>query len=154
MKKLILLSLILVLCLFFAIDSFAQSNIKLKGGGGWNNTTDGRLYDVGQVKKIKGSVLKIEKQMLAKGGSQSVSLLLKVKNEEILVQIAPDWFFEKHSIQIQIQGQIEVLGSKIIYENKPIIIAAEISNGDQIIKVRDLKTGLPFWSGWRRNQEY
>jgi hypothetical protein len=43
---------------------------------------------------------------------------------------------------------VEVKGSRITFEGKPAIIAAEIKKGEETLKLRD-ENGFPVWSGWR-----
>ena len=58
-------------------------------------------------------------------------------------------YVDKLPIQIHNLDKIQVTGSKITWEGKPIILAAEIKRGDQVLKLRDSK-GVPVWSGQRR----
>jgi hypothetical protein len=44
---------------------------------------------------------------------------------------------------------VEVKGSRVTFEGKPAIIAAEVKKGDEVLKLRD-ENGFPMWSGWRR----
>jgi hypothetical protein len=53
--------------------------------------------------------------------------------------------------QIVAGDKIEVKGSRITYQGKPAIIAAEIHKGDEVLMLRDAN-GIPMWAGWRRNQ--
>jgi hypothetical protein len=41
-----------------------------------------------------------------------------------------------------------VKGSRIIYNGKAAIIAAEVKKGDALLKLRD-ENGIPAWAGWR-----
>ncbi|HMS34797.1 MAG TPA: hypothetical protein PKC91_12005 [Ignavibacteria bacterium] len=45
---------------------------------------------------------------------------------------------------------ISVTGSKVTYKSDEIIIAKEVTKGDQILKLRD-ENGCPLLSGWRNN---
>jgi hypothetical protein len=45
--------------------------------------------------------------------------------------------------------RIEVKGSRVTFEGKPALIAAEVRKGDEVLKLRD-EAGMPLWSGWRR----
>jgi hypothetical protein len=40
------------------------------------------------------------------------------------------------------------MGSRITYEGKPAIIAAEVKKGDEVLRLRDEK-GIPVWAGRR-----
>lgn len=42
---------------------------------------------------------------------------------------------------------MEVTGSRVTFDGKPAIIAAEVKKGGETLKLRDEK-GRPVWSGW------
>jgi hypothetical protein len=44
---------------------------------------------------------------------------------------------------------IEVRGSRVTFEGKPALIAAEVMKGDGTLRLRD-QDGYPAWAGWRR----
>ncbi len=63
--------------------------------------------------------------------------------------MGPDWYVEKQPLKIAPQDQVDVRGSRITYEGKPAIVAAEVKKGDQVLKLRDA-AGIPAWSGQGR----
>jgi len=75
--------------------------------------------------------------------------MLKTEKETISVHLGPGWYIENQDIKIELKDNIEVKGSRITFEGKPAIIAAEVRNGDEVLKIRD-ENGFPFWSGWRQ----
>jgi len=116
-------------------------------GRGAGRRSDGRLYNPATVETVSGVVQRID-QVKAQGAGQGygIHLLLKTDKEEIAVHLGPGWFVEKQSLKIAPQDQIEVRGSRITYEGKPAIIAAEVKKGDQVLKLRD-PAGVPAWRG-------
>ncbi len=40
-------------------------------------------------------------------------------------------------------------GSRVTVAGKPALIAAEVTKGDALLKLRD-DSGIPAWAGWRR----
>jgi hypothetical protein len=52
-------------------------------------------------------------------------------------------------VKIEPKDKVEVTGSRITFDGKPAIIAAEVKKGDEALKLRD-DNGFPVWSGWRR----
>jgi len=58
------------------------------------------------------------------------------------------WYLENQDIKIKSKDKIEIKGSRITYNGEPVIIAAEIKKGEDILKLRD-DDGLPFWNGMR-----
>ncbi|WP_421656575.1 hypothetical protein [Leptothermofonsia sp. ETS-13] len=51
----------------------------------------------------------------------------------------------------QSNDAIEVRGSRITFDGQPILIAAEVKKGDQVLTWRD-DAGIPVWAGWRRQR--
>ena len=47
------------------------------------------------------------------------------------------------------KDSVEIKGSRVTFEGKPAIIAAEVKKGGETLTLRD-DAGLPVWSGWRR----
>jgi hypothetical protein len=75
--------------------------------------------------------------------------MLKTEDETISVHLGPGWYIENQDVKIQPKDKLEVKGSRVTFEGKPVIIAAEVKKGDEVLKLRD-KNGFPLWSGWRR----
>jgi hypothetical protein len=44
---------------------------------------------------------------------------------------------------------LEIVGSRITIDDKPVLVARQIKNGDQTVTLRD-ESGRPLWSGGRR----
>jgi hypothetical protein len=151
MKKIgMLLAGISILSLIFAAQSFAQQGIRWKGGGGWGaGSAYGRLYDTKAVATITGEVISVDKITPMKGMSYGVHLTVKMDKETISVHLGPAWYIENQDVKIQPGDKVEVTGSRITFQGKPAIIAAQVKKGDEVLKLRD-ENGFPVWSGWRR----
>lgn len=146
----VLVAVISVLVLVFAADSFAQKRMGWKGSGGWGmGTAYGKMYNLKTVETISGEVVSVDKITPAKGMSYGVHMTVKTDKETISVHIGPGWFIENQDIKIEPKDKVEIKGSRITFEGKPAIIAAEVKKGDEILKLRD-ENGFPAWSGWRR----
>jgi hypothetical protein len=76
-------------------------------------------------------------------------LMLKTDKETISVHLGPGWYIENQDVKIDPKDKVEVKGSKITFQGKPALIAAEVKKGNEILKLRD-ENGFPAWSGWRR----
>ena len=152
MKKYVgtLIVVISILVLLIATDSFAQRGMGRKGGGGWGmGTAYGKMYDPKTVETVSGEVIRVDKITPIKGMSYGVHMTLKTDKETISVHMGPGWFIENQKIKIEPKDIVEVKGSRITFEGKSAIIAAEVKKGDEILKLRD-ENGIPVWSGWRR----
>jgi len=131
-----------LLCLVLAVSSWGQSD-KKSGGG------PGGLYNPDTVVTVSGIVL-AKTPPSAKGFPQLVYLTLRTDTGKVTVFLGPDFSIDKLPVQIQNLDKIQVTGSRITWEGKPVILAAEIKRGNQVLKLRD-PNGVPVWSGQPRN---
>jgi len=146
----ILTAVIFIIILLFAAESFAQRGMGWKGSGGWGmGTAYGKMYNLSTVETISGEVISVDKITPTKGMSYGIHMTVKTDKETISVHMGPGWFIENQDIKIEPKEKVEVKGSRITFEGKPALIAAEVKKGDEILKLRD-DNGFPAWSGWRR----
>jgi len=150
MKKNIglLTAVISLLILIFVSESFAQTGMGRRGGWGMGSAY-GRMYNPKTVETISGEVVSVDRITPVRGMYYGVHMTVKTGKEEISVHLGPGWFIENQDIRIRPKDKIEVKGSRIIFEGKPALIAAEVKKGDDILMLRD-ENGFPAWSGWRR----
>lgn len=121
-----------------------------EGGGGWGpGTSYGQMYNPQTVETVSGEVISVDKVRPMKGMADGVHLTVKTDNQTISVHLGPAWYVEKQDKKIVATDKIEVKGSRITFEGKPAVIAAEVRKGDEVLKLRD-ERGIPVWSGWRR----
>jgi hypothetical protein len=151
MKKLgIVVLAVGILVLVASADSFAQRGINWRGGGGWGaGSPYARMYNPDTVVTVSGEITRIDKITPLKGMSYGVHLVLKTKDETLSVHLGPAWYIENQEVRIERGDKVEVLGSRITFDGKPAIIAAEVKRGNAVLVLRD-KEGFPMWSGWRR----
>jgi hypothetical protein len=151
MKKMeSLIAAFFIISLVFAVESFAQKGMMWRGSGGWG--PEGRyhgMYDPKTVETVTGEVVSVDKITPLKGMQYGVHMMVKTDRETISVHLGPGWFIENQDIRIEPGDKIEVMGSRIAFEGKPAIVAAEVRKGDQVLKLRD-QDGFPAWSRWRR----
>ena len=142
---------ILSLSVVIASTSYAQPGMKKwKGSGGWGAGKEyNRMYDPKTVETISGDVISVDRITPKRGMSYGVHLVLKTDRETVSVHLGPGWYIENQDIRIEPKDKVEVKGSRITFEGKPAIIAAEIKKGDKTLRLRD-GNGFPVWSGWRR----
>ncbi|OPY75841.1 MAG: hypothetical protein A4E63_00230 [Syntrophorhabdus sp. PtaU1.Bin050] len=146
----ILVVMISVFVFIFASESFAQRGMRWKGSGGWGMESQyGRMYDPETVETIAGEVTDVQRIAPIKGMSYGVHVIVKTDKETLPVHLGPAWYIENQDIKIQPKDKIEVKGSRIAFQGKPAIIAAEVKKGDETLQLRN-ENGFPAWSGWRR----
>jgi hypothetical protein len=130
-------------------ESIAQRGMRWKGNGGWGRGSNYcNMFDTKTVETIKGEVISVNTFTPMKGMSNGVHIIVKTDKEKISVHLGPVWYLENQGIKIKSKDKIEIKGSRITYDDKPVIIAVEIKKGEDILKLRD-DDGLPFWNGMR-----
>lgn len=131
-------------------EALAQRGVTWKGGGGWgSDTTYSRMYNPQSVETISGEVVSVGRITPVKGMSQGIHMIVKSDKGTIPVHLGPAWYIENQDVKISPGDRVEVKGSRITFEGKPALIAAEVKKGDESLTLRDTN-GIPVWSGWRR----
>jgi hypothetical protein len=151
MKKLaMVMATLLTLSFGSGADVLAQTGVAWRGEGGWGpGTSYGRMYNPQTVETLRGEVVTVDQITPMKGMAYGVHATVKTDKETISVHLGPGWYIENQDVQIAAQDKVEVKGSRVTFEGKPAIIAAEVKKGDEVLVLRDA-SGFPVWSGWRR----
>jgi len=152
MKKMAtLLAVTALLGILTAPDAYGQRGPRGRGGGGgWGAGSQyNRLYNTNTVGTVSGEVIAVKHITPTNGMSYGVHLELKTEKETVSVHLGPGWFIENQDIAIEPKDKVEIKGSRVTFDGKPAIIAAEIKKGDEVLKLRD-RNGVPVWAGWRR----
>jgi len=102
------------------------------------------LYNIHTVVTVQGTVQRAEKRIAKEGLGSGIYLILKTDTETLPVHLGPVSYVEKQLVQIHAQDAVAVTGSRVICNGKPVILAASVKKGDQIVKYRE-KTGVPSW---------
>lgn len=137
--------------LLLTTDALAQG-FRWRGGGGWGAGGQyGRLYDAKSAETLSGEVTGVQEMTPFKDMGRGVHLVLKTDKETVPVHLGPVWYIERQDTTIAAGDKIEVKGSRVTYEGKPAIIAAEVHKGNEVLMLRDAN-GIPMWAGWRRNR--
>jgi len=137
--------------LVFAIIVFSHAGNAFPGtagksDNGWDARSGyGRLYNPATVETDSGEVVSVQKIVPMRGMSGGVHFILKSDEGTISVHLGPAWFLEKKGVKIKPKEHVTVSGSRITFEGKPALIAAEIKKGDKTWKLRD-DNGVPLWS--------
>ncbi len=148
MNKSKLVLILTVAGLMVASSVFAQRGMRWRSDAWGPGGQYGKMYDVKTVETMSGEVEAVERFTARKGVADGIHLILKTEQEKISVHLGPAWFIENQSAKIKSGDQIELTGSRIDYEGKPAIIAAEINLGEEALVLRSAD-GFPAWSGWR-----
>lgn len=126
-----------------------QQEMRWKGSGGWGPKTDyGRMYNPKTVETIIGEIVSVDKITPRQGMFYGIRIVVKTNEMTLPVHLGPGWYIENQDIMFEQNDKVEVTGSRITFEGKPAIVAAEIKKGDEVLILRD-NNGFPAWSGWR-----
>jgi hypothetical protein len=136
----VLSALVFSVSFLMAADGFAQGRGQGRAGA--------RMYDPKTVETVRGEVVSVEKIPEKGGMAGGIHLTLKTDKESVSVHLGPSWYLDQQSLKIAPKDQVEVRGSRITFEGKPAIIAAEVKKGQEVLKLRD-DNGVPVWSGRR-----
>ena len=149
-KAWLFIAALLSISVFFAVDADARRGMEWKGSGGWGpGTSYNRMYNPSTVETVEGEVVSVENIKPMKGMNAGIHLMVNTGKETISVHLGPAWYIENQDMKIEAKDKIGIKGSRITYEGKPAIIAAEIIKGEDTLRLRD-DAGFPVWSGWRR----
>lgn len=121
-----------------------------RGSGGWGMGGGyQRMYNPATVETVTGTVESIDRIAPMKGMASGVHVTLKTEKGTLSVHLGPGWYIERLDTKLAKGDSVQVKGSRITYDGKPAIIAAEVKKGDNVLKLRD-DNGVPAWAGWRR----
>ena len=135
-----------ILNLALAGASLGQTGPREEQGGGPSG-----LYNPQTVVTVAGTVVSKTRPAVQQGLPYLVYLTLQTEKGPIAVFLGPSPYVDKLPEQIKALDRIQVTGSKVMWGGKPVILAAEVKRGDQVLKLRDAN-GVPVWSGRGRNQ--
>ncbi|HLC20957.1 MAG TPA: DNA-binding protein [Candidatus Methylomirabilis sp.] len=151
MKKLtVCVPMVSILSLLLATGSLAQHigrDTYQRPSEGWGpGGRYGRMYNPKTVETINGEVVSVTKMTPMKGMTAALHLMLKTDKETVSVHLGPWWYLEKQKVKLEPKDTIEVKGSRVTFNEKPAIIAAEVKKGTEVMRLRE-ETGFPVWLG-------
>jgi len=130
--------------------AWGQPGFRWRGGGGWGHGgAYGRLFDPKTVETVTGEITAVEVFTPMKPMGGGIHLRVKTAKETLSIHLGPVWYIENQDIKLEPRDKVEITGSRVSFEGKPAIIAAEVKKGDAVLKLRDEK-GIPYWAGWRQ----
>jgi len=133
-------------------DGFTQRGpgMMWRGSAGWGPGSQyNRMYDPKSLETISGEVTQVDRITPSQGMSGGVHMLVKTDREMVSVHLGPSWYLENQDVKIEPKDKVEVKGSRIMFGDKPALIASEVRKGNEILTLRD-EAGFPAWMAWRR----
>ena len=110
----------------------------------------GGQYNPQTVVTVSGVVVSKTQPSVQQGLPYLVYLTLETEAGQIAVFLGPSVYVDQLPMTLKALDRIQVTGSKVMWGGKPVILAAEVKTGGQVLKVRD-RNGVPVWSGRPRN---
>lgn len=104
----------------------------------------GGTYDPQTVETVSGEVVSVDRISYGRHGYYGVHLMLKTADGELSVHLGPSWYVERQPLKIATHDVLEVTGSRVTYQGKPALIAAEVKKGSESMRLRTAE-GLPMW---------
>jgi hypothetical protein len=104
----------------------------------------GRNYDPNTVVTVNGTVARV-KAFEGRNG-KGIHATLDTADGAIDVHLGPEWYLRQQKVQVGAGDKVSVTGSRITFDDRPAIIAAEVTKGGETLKLRDVKSGVPYWS--------
>ena len=108
------------------------------------------MYDIKTETTINGTVESVEtvtgtggRGRHALGGTH---LVMKNDKETIEVHVGPTAYLTEKGMTFAKGDTLEIVGSRVTIDNKPVVIAKQIKKGDNTWTLRDA-SGRPLWSG-------
>ncbi len=151
MRKMAVL-IILLGTVLIPLESLAQCGLTWRGTGGWGvGAQYDRMFDPSKMTTISGKVLRIDKMTPTSDMQQGVYLLMETAKGNRIVHLGPVWYVENQDVTLMPNDRIEVTGSQIMVNNRPIMIASDVTKGDETLVLRD-DAGRPAWVAWKRKK--
>ncbi|HJP83515.1 MAG TPA: hypothetical protein VJ835_08420 [Fimbriimonadaceae bacterium] len=140
------------LCTVIALASIAYGAsaqtviVDRRMGGFAANSAYNRLYNQRSQLTFTGVVTGI--QHVRPMADMETGVTLLVKNDDgggtAIVELGPDWFVDRQTVQIKLKDRVTVTGSKILLDGRGIILAKLVQKGAQVLALRR-PSGVPYW---------
>lgn len=116
------------------------------------------MYDPKTVETLRGEVVAVERVTprgrkmgrMMQGAHQGIHLLVKTGKDTLSVHLGPAWYIDHQALKIVPKDKISIRGSRIMFDGKPALVAAEVRKDDAVLTLRDAN-GVPAWVSWRRH---
>ena len=132
-----------VVCLLVIICS--AIGIAQKENDGWEDGSKfNSLFNTKTIDTVFGEIVSLDSVKPTKGMSYGIQLIVKTKKDTVTAVLCPTWFTKCLNICLKANDKIEIEGSRVTFNNKPIMIAARIICNGIILKMRNDK-GHPIW---------
>jgi hypothetical protein len=142
---------IIVVCAALLLANVGTAHAHQRcGKDGWGH--GGRywqLYDSNAQVTVAGDIQAITRLVPMPGLGAGMQMKLKTAEGPMVVHLGPAWYLDNQEPLLKVGDKVEVVGSRVVLQGRPALIAAEVRKEGQVLKLRDAN-GQPLWCGWRR----
>ena len=101
-------------------------------------------YDSSDEVSVQGIVQDVQQFYCPISGEQGTHLIVKTENGTVQVHVAPTRFLRSNNLSFNRGDEIQVIGSRIVYQGHEAMIARSITRADQTVAFRE-PNGRPLW---------
>jgi len=138
----------LVAILTVAVIMALSTTVPAQAGPG--QSTERPRYDTKTETTISGVVQEV-KEVVGAGQSRGIHLFVKTSDAVVEVHVGPSWYLEQQKYVFTKGDQVKVTGCKAKISDNDVILAREITKGENTWTLRDAQ-GIPRWSRGKRGQ--
>ncbi len=114
------------------------------------NKANKSIYDSKNIIAVNGEIMQVILVKSRRPEKKGIHLILKSdKKDTIEIHLGPKHYIDEQKFTLKENDKIKVLGSKVIMNQKEVIIAREIEKENQLLRLRD-ENGAPLWSRGNR----
>lgn len=106
------------------------------------------MFDTTTVETITGTVLRVDTVAAPPGMRRAragVHVELRAGTDTVPVHLGPTWYMQRQSTRLAVGDRITVRGSRVTWQGKPAVVAAEVRKGGAVLTLRD-RNGRPRWN--------
>jgi len=101
-------------------------------------------YNVASEVTLKGTIVEVSDHQCPISGTMGFHFMLKAADQTIEVHVAASKFMKDYELVLSKGDEVEVIGSKVKFEDADTILARQVTRGTDVFVFRD-KTGKPVW---------
>ena len=93
---------------------------------------------------VAGTVVETREFFCPISDDQGMHVVLRTPQTVLLVHLAPSRFLRSQGFQFHSGDQLEVVGTRVNYQQQDALLAREVTRGNEVLIVRDHQ-GRPLW---------
>jgi hypothetical protein len=104
-------------------------------------------YDPATEATLKGTIGEIKQIQFGK--DTHVDLVMQSGSDMYEIAVCPPDIFKELIVSLATGDEVQVVGSKVVFAEKPFVMARQIVRGNETLSLRD-KKGSPVWMWMRK----